>query len=77
MRAIGDVFVGFDGQFVFSELGCGFLFFRRRVGGEEGREEQRGEEEVRPPGEVGMSEVGLGGVGLGGVGVRKGDHGFV
>jgi hypothetical protein len=36
MGAIGDVFVGFDGQFVFSELGRGFLFLGRSVGGEEG-----------------------------------------
>jgi hypothetical protein len=70
MGAIGDVFVGFDGQFVFSELGCGFLFFRRRVGGEEGREEQRGEEEVSPPWAVGTGEAG-------GVGVREGDHALV
>jgi hypothetical protein len=72
MGAIGDVFVGFDGQFVFPELGRGFLFFSRRINGEEGWEEQRGEEEVRPPGEVEMSVVGWGAVG-----VRKGGHAFV
>jgi hypothetical protein len=49
MGAIGDVFVGFDGQFVFPELGRGFLFFSRRINGEEGWEEQCGEEEVSPP----------------------------
>jgi hypothetical protein len=43
MGAIGDVFVGLDGQFVFSELGRGFLFLGRSVGGEEVWEEQRGE----------------------------------
>jgi hypothetical protein len=49
MGAIGDVFIGFDGQFVFPKLGRGFLFLSRRIDGEEGREEQRGEEEVCPP----------------------------
>jgi hypothetical protein len=70
MGAIGDVFVGFDGQFVFPEFGRGFLLVSRRIDGEEGREEQRCEEEVRPPWAVGTGEAG-------GVGVREGDHALV
>jgi hypothetical protein len=46
MRAIRDVFVGLDGQFVFPELGCGFLFLRRSISGDQRRQwsEKEGDE---------------------------------
>jgi hypothetical protein len=35
MRAIGDVLIRLDGKLIFPELGCGFLFLRRSISGEE------------------------------------------